>query len=345
VSEFRWASDATNARITKIVERLSDDDVVMLANATYFKGRWRSQFDPRDTRTLPFFVTSSVTALVPAMSNDAGLLRLRTLTDGTELGELPYGGDAFVMDIIMPPRGKLEAVIDSLTPARWRAMLAQQPDSSRKLRLQLPKFRLEVSRQLNDDLARLGMPRPFLPGGAQLAPMFSAPARPLMINSVLQKICVDVNEEGTEAAAVTSVLVTITSLPPSFIVNRPFVFISRDRLTGTLLLMGKVVRPATAEAIRSKPARWARYGSIHRLLTRRSAPGQSAEHPEHLRKDHAVSRESGAKASKDSDPMNQPSKDSDPMNRPPSRPHERARRWRAPCGAPRFCLTATTVTK
>jgi serine protease inhibitor len=240
----QWVSDATNAKITKIVERFSGDDVALLVNATYFKGRWRSQFDPKDTRPLPFSVTASVTAQVPTMSNTAGLVRLGRLPDGTQIGELPYGGDAFVMDIIVPPQGKLESTIDSLTPARWRAMLALLPDSAGKLQIQLPKFRLEVTRTLNDDLARLGMPRPFNRGGAQLAPMFSVVPGPLSISAVLQKIYVDVNEEGTEAAAVTSIGVITTSLPPALIVDRPFLFVIRDRLTGTLLFMGKVVRPA-----------------------------------------------------------------------------------------------------
>lgn len=240
----QWVSDATNSKIAKIVERFNGDDVALLVNATYFKGRWRSQFDPKDTRSLPFSVTASVTEQVPTMSNTAGLVRLGRLPDGTQIGELPYGGDAFVMDIIVPPQGKLESTIDSLTPARWRAMLALLPDSAGRLQIQLPKFRLEVTRTLNDDLARLGMPRPFNRGGAQLAPMFSVVPGPLSISEVLQKIYVDVNEEGTEAAAVTSIGVIATSLPPSLIVNRPFLFVIRERLTGTLLFMGKVVRPA-----------------------------------------------------------------------------------------------------
>ncbi len=241
-----WVSAATNGKITTIVDRLSGDDVALLVNATYFKGRWRSQFDASNTRPLPFSVTASVTAQVPTMSSEQGLLRGAALADGTLIGELPYGGDAFVMDLIVPPQGKLEATIDSLTPARWRAMLARLPDSASSVRIQLPKFRLEMSRMLHDDLARLGMPRPFLLGGAQLSPMFSAPTGPLHISSVLQKIFVDVNEEGTEAAAVTSITVRVTSATSGFVVDRPFLFIIRDRLTGTLLFMGKVVRPVTA---------------------------------------------------------------------------------------------------
>jgi serine protease inhibitor len=240
-----WVSDATNAKITSIVNGFTADDVALLVNATYFKGRWRSQFDASNTRTLPFSVSASVTSQVPTMSNEHGLVRGAGLPDGTMIGELPYGGDAFVMDVIVPPQGKLEAMVDSLTPARWRSMLALLPDSATNIRVQMPKFRLEVARTLNEDLARLGMPRPFLLGGAQLAQMFSAPTEPLHISSVRQKIFVDVNEEGTEAAAVTSTLITVSSVSRGFVVDRPFLFAIRDRLTGTLLFMGKVVRPAS----------------------------------------------------------------------------------------------------
>lgn len=240
-----WVSDATNAKITQIVDGFRSDDVALLVNATYFKGRWRSQFDAQQTRTLPFSPTAATTVQVPTMINENGLVRLGRLADGTQIGELPYGGDAFVMDVIVPPQGKLETTIDSLTPARWRAVLAQLPDSAGTLRIQLPKFRLEIERELNEDLSRLGMPRPFLRGQAQLAALFASPTAPLHISEVLQKIYVDVNEEGTEAAAVTSVGIRVTSVPPSLVVDRPFLFAIRDRLTGTLLFIGKVVRPVT----------------------------------------------------------------------------------------------------
>jgi serine protease inhibitor len=242
-----WVSDATNAKITTITDGFDADDVAFLVNATYFKGRWRSQFNASNTRALPFAVSASVTAQVPTMSTESGLVRAAILADGTVIGELPYGGDAFVMTLLMPPQGKLESTIDSLTPERWRALLAKLPDSSASIIVQLPKFRLEVSRTLNADLARLGMPRPFQAGGAQLSPMFASPTGPLMISEVLQKVYVDVNEEGTEAAAVTSITVrTTSSVSSGFVVDRPFLFVIRDRLTGTLLFMGKVVRPVAA---------------------------------------------------------------------------------------------------
>lgn len=237
-----WASDATNARIPKIVDRFNGDEIAFLANATYFKGKWRSQFAPSDTRPSAFRVTAAQTVQVPTMSSATGLIRIGTLPDGTQVGELPYGGDAFVMDIVLPPLGRIESTIDSLTPTRWRSMLATLPDSMTSTLVQLPKFRLEVSRVLNEDLIALGMPRPF--ASAQLVPMFASPMRNLAVSTVLQKVFVDVNEEGTEAAAVTSITIELTSAGPrGFVVDRPFLFVIRDRLTGTILFMGKVLRP------------------------------------------------------------------------------------------------------
>ncbi len=237
-----WVSAATNAKIRKIVTEFNGE-IVLLVNATYFKGKWRSQFDARETRALPFNVTSARTVQVPTMVTQKGLVRTSVMADGTQIGELPYGGDAFVMDLIVPPIGKLESMIDSLTPARWNAMLATLPDSSLSLLVQLPKFRLETSRRLNQSLIALGMPRPFV--DAQLAPMFAPPTPGVAVSEVLQKVYVDVNEEGTEAAAVTSIGVVLTSAgpPTAFIVDRPFLFVIRDRLTRTILFIGKVVQP------------------------------------------------------------------------------------------------------
>lgn len=239
-----WARTNTNGRIPKVLNRIDPDQVALLLNATYFKGSWRTQFDKAATRTMPFYTTPSAPLNVPTMRTEKGLVRLGYDTDGTLIAELPYGGDAFVMDIVMPPAGKLESTIDSLTPARWRALLGRLPDSLVTLTVQLPKFRLETSRELKDALSIMGMPRPF--ANAQLGPMFAAPLENLAVSTVLQRVFVDVNEEGTEAAAVTVVGIIMVSLPPAAIIDRPFLFVIRERLTGTILFMGKVLRPQAA---------------------------------------------------------------------------------------------------
>ena len=236
-----WVSAATNARIPKIVESFSADDIALLVNATYFKGNWRAQFDKAKTQAAPFQVSSAVSVSVPTMMNEYGLVRLGLGVRNTVVGEIPFGGDAFVMTIVMPQLGALEAMIDSLTPARWNTLIGSLPKAAQQLRIQLPRFRLETSRTFNAALSELGMPRPFQ--NAQLNPMFQTPAGNRAVSTVLQKVFVDVNEEGAEAAAATSVGIIETSLPPSLTIDRPFLFVIRERLTGTILFVGKVVRP------------------------------------------------------------------------------------------------------
>jgi serine protease inhibitor len=237
----QWVSDATNARIPKIVDGFAPGDVAFLLNATYFKGQWRAQFDPAQTRPADFRVNASTTVQVPTMFANEGLVRAGSLPDGTRVGELPFGGDAFVMSIVVPPLGTLESAVDSLTPARWRTLLGALPVEASKLPVQLPKFRLETTRELKSDLAALGMPRPFF--DAQLAPMFQSALQGLVVTSVRQRVFVDVNEEGAEAAAATGITVGRTSVPIGLTVDRPFFFAIRERLSGTVLFFGKVVRP------------------------------------------------------------------------------------------------------
>ncbi len=237
----RWVSNATNARIPTILDELDPSALAVLINATYFKGQWRSKFDAAETRMADFRLSTSNTIRVPTMSAAKGLVRFNQSDSGVVVGELPFGGDAFVLTLVMPPAGTLESFVDSLTPARWQALLARLPAQSGTRLVQMPKFRLEGKRTLNDDLAALGMPSPF--ERAQLDPMFQSPAPNRAISQVVQKVFVDVNEEGAEAAAATAVEIIPVSLPPSLIVDRPFLFAIRDRLSGTILFLGKVVRP------------------------------------------------------------------------------------------------------
>ncbi|MCC7054446.1 MAG: serpin family protein [Gemmatimonadaceae bacterium] len=241
-----WVSAATNARIRTIVDGFDRLDIAILVNATYFKGKWRAQFAPSATRSAPFATGIGASVPVQMMSAPAGLARATLLGDGTVVGELPYGGDAFVMTIVMPPLGRIEALVDTLTPAGWQATVAGLPAASTTMLVELPKFRLEVTRQLQRALSDIGMPRPF--ATADLNPMFRDPSTERFVSSVLQKVFVDVNEEGTEAAAVTAITIRTTSAGPipALVIDRPFLFAIRDRLTGTVLFLGKVVKPVAA---------------------------------------------------------------------------------------------------
>ncbi len=236
-----WVSNATSTRIPRMVDRFDAADVAYLLNATYFKGKWRAQFDASKTQPADFSIAAGTVIRVPTMSALDGLVRMSRQNDGTMVGEMPFGGDAFVMSFVMPTLGTLESAIDSLTPARWRAMMASLPASTQKLSVQLPKFRIETSRELKNDLAALGMPRAFT--NAQLTPMFASPLANLAVTSVLQRVFVDVNEEGAEAAAATGITIGVTSLPQGLYLDHPFLFVIRERLSGAILFIGKIVTP------------------------------------------------------------------------------------------------------
>jgi len=153
--------------------------------------------------------------------------------------DLPYGNSAFTMTIVLPNPGvDINAFAESLTGDAWKAL--EGSFTEQKSDLYLPRFQLTWKRELNPDLTALGMGIAFS-DNADFTGMSSL-GRNLTITRVLQKTFVDVNEEGTEAAAATSVGIGVTSLPPSIRVDRPFVLVIRERFSGTILFMGKIVK-------------------------------------------------------------------------------------------------------
>ena len=156
--------------------------------------------------------------------------------------DLPYGNDAYSMTVVLPNDGRnIDAVASSLQSASWTQSVTQFRDA--EVDLHLPRFKLAWERGLIPDLEPLGMRAAFVPGGADFTRLSPA-GRDLYINVVKQKTYVNVNEEGTEAAAVTNVGISVTSMPVRvpFRVDRPFIFVLRERLSGTILFMGKIVR-------------------------------------------------------------------------------------------------------
>ncbi|MEP7347096.1 MAG: serpin family protein [Gemmatimonadaceae bacterium] len=238
-----WVNTGTNGKIAKILDDIPSNVVMYLMNAIYFKGAWRQPFDPKQTADASFTDHRGNRIDVKMMTRKGGF-RLRSGADGTVV-ELPYGGDAFVMTILLPPEGTdINAFVSTLTPGRWQAATSGLAESS--FDLYVPKFKLTWSDGLNDELKSMGMRRAFVPDGADFTRLSPTMGRNLYITDVRQKTFVDVNEEGTEAAAVTSVGVGVTSLPPSVRLDRPFVFAIRERLSGVILFVGKIVRPKTA---------------------------------------------------------------------------------------------------
>ena len=238
-----WVTSSTNGKIDRIVDGPIDDDVVMyLINAIYFKGSWTTRFDKSATRTEPFNTVSGATAPI-AMMRRTDTVRVAETADA-QIIDLPYGGGAFAMTILLPKPGKsIGAAISTLSADSWRAAVAGV--APRSVELQMPKFTLRWEALLNDQLRALGMQRAFDGGAADFTRMSRAAGDRLYISKVKQKSVVDVYEDGTEAAAVTSVEVRVVCVcgPEVIRIDRPFVFAIRERLSGTILFLGKIVRP------------------------------------------------------------------------------------------------------
>jgi serine protease inhibitor len=236
----QWASQNTNGRIPEILDSIEPDIVMLLMNAIYFKGDWRAAFKTADTRDAPFHALRGVDVTVPTMYRKGGFRQARM--PNAAVAELPYGGDAFAMTILLPDEGvDINTFVSQLTPDVWQSATASMRDSD--VDLYLPKFRLAWEDTLNNELKALGMQRAFQPDNAEFTRISRAIGNDLYIDFVKQKAFVDVNEVGTEAAAVTVVGIGPTSAPLPMNINRPFVFAIRERLSGTILFLGKIVEP------------------------------------------------------------------------------------------------------
>lgn len=237
-----WVYSNTNGKIEEIVEGNIPAGVIMyLINAVYFKGDWTYQFERSRTVESEFSLVDGSSTTVDMMSHESAIEVRAYSGDGLFVAELPYGGDAYRMTILLPDAaGEIGSLVDRLTESNWDAWLGEL--NSRELAITLPRFTLEFELALNDALKALGMEVAFSAGGADFTRMY--PGGGVWIDTVLHKTFVEVNEEGTEAAAVTSVSMRETAAgPESFRVDRPFLFLIRERFSGTILFMGKVMDP------------------------------------------------------------------------------------------------------
>ena len=232
-----WANDRTHGRIPKVLDSVDPQTVMYLLNAIYFKGVWRGRFDSAQTRPATFHAVGG-DQTVPMMHRDSLILYAETST--YQAVDLSYGDSSFTMTVLLPkPGSDVEAVAASLTPSAWQSLTSNF--HGRQVSLDFPRVTLSWKRGLIDDMKALGMRAAF--DDADFTRMSPA-GRQLVISLLQQNAFVKIDEQGTEAAAVTTVGVTVTSAPLRTIVrvDHPFIIVIRERLSGTILFMGKIVR-------------------------------------------------------------------------------------------------------
>lgn len=233
-----WVDEQTNGKIKEIVEKINRNDVMFLINAIYFKGIWKYQFDEKQTSDALFTLPDN--SQIPCkMMVQSGEFQYFA-NENFQAIDLPYGDELFSMVLLLPkPSVNIDSLIMEFDQNNWNQWISLFQKQSGAIFL--PRFKLSYKLKMNDVLIALGMgvafsdeadfTRMYKPGG-------------LFISEVNHKTFVEVNEEGTEAAAVTSVVISRTSISGFIMqVDRPFIVAIRENHSGTILFIGKIVNP------------------------------------------------------------------------------------------------------
>jgi len=237
-----WVARQTHDKIPDLLPPQSIDGAkLVLTNAIYFKGKWEHPFKPENTKDVPFFAASGEIN-VPTMQQKAEFGYAK-LEDGTQVLELPYAGGELAMDILLPEaKDGIAALEAGLSAKEMNAALAKL--QHREVNVFVPRFKIEFGKDLKNELIALGMPLAFDIKKSDFSGM--EPKRELYISKVVHKAFIEVNEEGTEAAASTAVVMKPRGLPPKaveFRADHPFMFVIRNVKSGAILFAGRLAEP------------------------------------------------------------------------------------------------------
>lgn len=237
-----WVNTKTNGRIDKILEEIRPEEVLFLINALYFKGDWANPFSHELTHGRNFIKHDGSIREVPTMSHDTYFSFYQG--QDYEAVDLIFEDSVFSMTFIQPTDSN--ATIDGFVGSFNRTDLEQLYQAKLtigRLQLYLPRFETDYKINMNDALKALGMEIAFEPFKADLTRLGNAPEGNLYISRVEHKTYLKIDEKGAEGAAVTSVGVGITSVPPTIDFNRPFLFVLRDMRYNSVVFIGKIEDP------------------------------------------------------------------------------------------------------
>ena len=242
-----WVAESTHDKIEEIISPPIDPQMVMyLINATYFKGTWESEFEKGNTKKEPFYLADGTQIECDMMNQKSDY---RFYQDSNYLMiDMPYGSGNYSMAAFLPAEGRsVDNLISTFNAELFRS--SRNLASMGEVKLHFPKFKLQYKLKLNDVLSKLGMEIAFVPRKADFSGISSEDT--LWIDEVLHKTFVQVDEKGTEAAAVTSVgVMALSAAPqPPFEIrfDRPFIYVIHDKSSGAILFVGKIEKPEWEE--------------------------------------------------------------------------------------------------
>ena len=238
-----WVTVKTHDKIKSIIEQLNPLDRMVLINAIYFNGIWKNKFDEKGTHMLNFTKLDGTNIDVPTMKKEEKLdYSTNSLFSSIRM---PYGTGQYNMIILLPAHGKKsQDVINELSVSNWKNWMDSFKSTDHVV-VTMPRFRFAFDNKLNQVLTQMGMVKAFVPYAANFSKMSD---EDLYISAAIHKSFIDVNENGTEAAAVTAITMTTTSIeienPKTYFnVDRPFVFAITEKDTGAILFIGEVQNP------------------------------------------------------------------------------------------------------
>jgi serpin B len=243
-----WVSNHTNDRIKNLLppRSIDRDTRLVITNAVYFKGTWETPFEKLYTKPSAFWIVPDQSIQTPTMGLFENSFNYAE-NDQAQLIQLPYKGNDLSMIIVLP-RSKdiksLEKVLTLDTLKQWQGSMATE-----KINVYIPKFKFDWNMQMGDILRDMGMKSAFDPGNADFSGMSAKmPDGNLYISAVIHKAWIETNEEGTEAAAATAIIMAAGSAAPitppkEFRADHPFIFFIQDNKTGYILFMGRVSDP------------------------------------------------------------------------------------------------------
>ena len=238
-----WVEDKTNNRIKDLINEISPDEVMFLVNAIYFKGDWTHQFTKSSTKKAPFTTLGGTTTQVDMMFSTGVSMRYKS-TPEFQLADIPYGNGQFRFTIIMPHvYSELPALVEDISAQSLSSWIGEADSISTEL--ELPKFKMTWKDDLKGPLQQMGM----MMAGFPL--LFEGPTPPLQVSRVIHQSFLEVNEEGSEAAAATAIGIELTSVGPAkplrITIDKPFLFLIREKHSGVILFMGQLTDPQSLQ--------------------------------------------------------------------------------------------------